>query len=232
MKDTKSWAGTFLLAILAGIGIALGCTIYLSSKDPVMGAFLFSFGLMTICAFGWKLFTGQVGYVSYLNMNHWIFLLLVWCGNYTGTFLTSTLLSFTRHGQKLQEKAIQITQAKLDDTYLSLFLLAIFCGMLMFIAVDGFKNNPHSVGKYLGVIFSVMLFILCGFEHCVANMFYFLMAGMTTKSMICILVMSVGNAVGGAGLSAAMSWVRRAAEPPKKEEPTDAACVSVETMVH
>lgn len=66
------------------------------------------------------------------------------------------------------------------------------------IAVDGFKNNPHELGKYLALFFGVMVFILCGFEHCVANMYYFSIAGMWNgKALLWLLVMTAGNAVGG-----------------------------------
>ena len=68
----------------------------------------------------------------------------------------------------------------------------------MFIAVDGFKNNPHEIGKYIGVFMGVIVFILAGFEHCIANMFYFSVANMWSgKALLYLLVMSVGNACGG-----------------------------------
>ena len=43
-----------------------------------------------------------------------------------------------------------------------------------------------------------MVFILCGFEHCVANMYYFSVAGMWSgKALVYLLVMTLGNSVGG-----------------------------------
>ena len=78
------------------------------------------------------------------------------------------------------------------------FVLSVFCNILMFIAVDGYKNNPHELGKYLGIFLGVIVFILCGFEHCVANMFYFSVANVWGgKALLYMLVMSVGNACGG-----------------------------------
>jgi formate/nitrite transporter FocA (FNT family) len=68
----------------------------------------------------------------------------------------------------------------------------------MFIAVDGFKNNPHELGKYIGIFMGVIVFILCGFEHCVANMYYFSVANMwSIKALGYLLVMSFGNGCGG-----------------------------------
>jgi formate/nitrite transporter FocA (FNT family) len=127
-----------------------------------------------------------------------LFLLNVWLGNLLGTFLVANLLRLTRIGAALNEKAAALCATKLADSPLSIFVLAIFCNILMYIAVDGFKNNPHEFGKYLGLFFGVSVFILCGFEHCVANMFYFSMAGVwDLHTFIWLLIMTAGNMVGG-----------------------------------
>ena len=76
----------------------------------------------------------------------------------------------------------------------SLFLLAVFCGFLMFIAVDGYKQSGSPVILFLGV----GAFILCGFEHCIADMFYFSVAGMwPAQAAAAVLVITLGNSVGG-----------------------------------
>ena len=69
---------------------------------------------------------------------------------------------------------------------------------LIWLAVEGYRNNPHPAGKYLSLFFGVTVFILCGFEHCVANMYYISAAGMWSwKALGWILVMTLGNSVGG-----------------------------------
>ena len=70
--------------------------------------------------------------------------------------------------------------------------------MLIWLAVEEFRSNPHPAGKYLSLFFGVAVFILCGFEHCVANMYYFSVAGMWSwKTLLWVLVMTLGNSVGG-----------------------------------
>ena len=87
---------------------------------------------------------------------------------------------------------------KLEDGLLSIFILSVFCDMLIWLAVEGFRSNPHPLGKYLSLFFGVTVFILCGFEHCVANMYYFSVAGMWSwKTLAWVLVMTLGNSVGG-----------------------------------
>lgn len=188
----------FVLAVLAGMCIAVGGTIFLSLDNKVLGAFLFTVGLFTICVNGFNLFTGKVGYALDNPPSYLLFLSNVWLGNLVGTWLVAALLGFTRIGAALQDKASFLCDTKLGDCALSVFILAIFCNLLMYIAVDGFKNNQHEIGKYLGLFFGVVVFILCGFEHCVANMFYFSMAGVwDLHTLVWLLIMTAGNCVGG-----------------------------------
>jgi formate/nitrite transporter FocA (FNT family) len=81
---------------------------------------------------------------------------------------------------------------------LSLFILGIVCDILIYIGVDGYNKNPHEVGKYLSLLFGVTVFILCGTEHCVADIFYYHAAAAWTPDLLFrLLVITAGNAVGG-----------------------------------
>lgn len=85
-------------------------------------------------------------------------------------------------------------EIKVDDSLGSLFLLGIFCGALMYIAVEGYKQTKNPVILFMGVA----TFILCGFEHCIADMFYISVASMWSgRALLCIAVISLGNAAGG-----------------------------------
>ena len=98
----------------------------------------------------------------------------------------------------MTERAAAMCEVKFSDSLLSVFILAIFCNILIYIAVEGFARHPHQIGKYLSLFFGVTIFILCGFEHCVANMYYISMANAwSAKALVFILVNTLGNAVGG-----------------------------------
>lgn len=188
---------SFLYSILAGVCIGIGGTVFLSCDNKVTGAVFFCLGLFAICTFGFNLFTGKVGYIFENPPAYTGFVLTVWLGNLIGTGLVGYAVRATRISG-IAEKAAALCQTKLDDSLLSIFILSVFCNILMFIAVDGFKNNPHQLGKYLGIFLGVIVFILCGFEHCVANMYYFSVANMwSAKAFGYLLVMSLGNACGG-----------------------------------
>ena len=188
---------SFLYSVLGGMCIGIGGVVFLSCENKVTGSIFFCLGLFTICTFGLNLFTGKVGYVFEQPPAYTAFVLSVWLGNLVGTGLVGYGMRLTRIAG-IAEKAAVLCQTKLDDNLLSIFILSIMCNILMFIAVDGFKNNPHEVGKYIGVFMGVIVFILCGFEHCVANMFYFSVANMWSgKAFLYLIVMSIGNACGG-----------------------------------
>ena len=190
-------AASFLDSILGGMCIGIGGVVFLSCESKVVGAVFFCLGLFAICTFGFNLFTGKVGYVFQRPLRYTGFVLSVWLGNLIGTGIVGYAVRAARIAG-IAEKAAGMCQTKLDDSLVSIFILSVFCNILMFIAVDGFRNNPHEIGKYIGIFLGVTVFILCGFEHCVANMFYFSVANAWSgRTVLYLLVMSVGNACGG-----------------------------------
>ncbi len=187
-----------IMSILAGAAISIGGAAFLSLDSKVLGALFFCVGLFMVCTLGFHLFTGKVCDLPRRSPAYLGFLALAWVGNLIGAELVALGLGATRIGPALAEKAAALCAAKTGDSLPSLFLLGIFCNILIYIAVESFRNNPHQLGKYLGLIFGVTVFILCGFEHCVADMFYFAMAGWWSgRTILCLLVITAGNAVGG-----------------------------------
>lgn len=202
MKKTETGRGWLLPCIagsvLAGFSVGLGGLAFLSVENRIIGSALFTVGLFTICTFGLSLYTGRVCYVFQNGPDYALQLPLIWLGNLLGTGLTAWLASLTRAAPMLRERAGDLCRVKLDDSLLSLFVLGIFCNVLIYIAVEGYKNNPHELGKYLSLLFGVMVFILIGSEHCVADMFYFWMAAVWSgRTLLCLLVITLGNSVGG-----------------------------------
>lgn len=194
MKQLK----ILISGMIAGLAISLGGTVFLSSDSKMIGAVAFTVGLFTVCTMGLNLYTGKICYIFENDRNYALNLPIIWLGNLAGTFLTAQVLLMSRIAPTLREKAATLCEIKLSDNLLSIFILAIFCNMLIYIAVDGFKNNPHELGKYLALFFGVVVFILCGFEHCVANMFYFSIAGVwSARTLLYVIVMTFGNSVGG-----------------------------------
>lgn len=188
---------SFISSILAGVAIGLGGVVYLSIENTVLGALFFTVGLFTICTLGLNLFTGKVCYIFDNKPAYTLWTLTIWLGNLVGTSLVALAVRAARIAG-ITQRAAAICEIKLNDTSLSVFILAILCNMLIFIAVDNYKNCKHEIGKYLGLFFGVMVFILSGYEHCIADMFYFSVSGAwNLHTVIYLLIITAGNAVGG-----------------------------------
>lgn len=186
----------FVSAILSGVFISIGGIAFLTVENKEVGALLFSVGLLAICTNSLALYTGKVCYCLD-DRNNIMDLPFVWLGNLIGTVISSYLISLTRIST-ICARAKQICLTKINDDLLSIFILALFCNFLIYLAVDGYKNNHHQLGKYLSLLFGIVIFVTCGFEHCVANMFYFSLARMwSKKSIIFIIVNTLGNSIGG-----------------------------------
>lgn len=183
----------FIGAVLAGLAIGVGGTVFLSIPDSVVGALMFTVGLFVICLHGLNLFTGKVGYLVGKPVSYLWDLLVIWLGNLAGTFLAGASARASRIGG-IAQRAQGMCDVKLNDSLLSLFLLAIFCGLLMYAAVEGYKTSKQPL-----ILFAcVAAFILCGFEHCIADMYYFSVAGMWSwNALLRILLITLGNALGG-----------------------------------
>ena len=188
------------LSVLSGIMSAVGGTIYLSCCAKgwaPLGAFLFAAGLYTICLYGFNLYTGKVGYIAY-HFNDFAYIrlvLLILAFNLLATYLLGILASYAFPA--IVEPAKKIYSAKLAAPLPRLFITGIFCGLLMFLAVDAWKK-----GSQIGCFIYIPVFILSGFDHSIANSFYNGAANgfsdaFTAQNLIVILTVIVGNAVGG-----------------------------------
>ena len=188
----------FLSAVLAGLSIGFGGLVFLSVENRIIGAFLFAIGLFCVCTMGFHLFTGKVCYVLQSDKSYALSIPLIWLGNLVGTGLVAGAATLTRIGPAVRERAAALCAVKTGDSLVSLFFLGVLCNIFIYIAVEGYKSNPHPLGKYMALVLGVMVFILCGTEHCVADMFYFSMAGAwSVRAVLCLLVITVGNAAGG-----------------------------------
>lgn len=187
----------YLFGIMAGISISMGGIAFLSSGNKIVGALFFTIGLFMVLVFKFNLFTGKVCYALDNKPNYILRLIVIWLGNFTGAVLIGAVLSLTRLNS-LQEACVALANIKLNDSVISLFILGVFCNMLIYLAVHGFNNFENPFFKVLALFFGVSVFVLCGFEHCVADMFYFAFASSWSWAMLGrLLIITLGNIVGG-----------------------------------
>lgn len=192
----KKYFNYLVKGIFAGIMIGIGGTIYLSLDNKIIGSFLFSIGLLMICMYNMNLYTGKIGYIVVSNKSYLIELFLTLIGNFIGTYILALGILNSRFSS-ISDKAKVICDMKLNDNLLSILILSCLCGVLMYIAVNNYKKHSTSIGKYMGIFMCVMVFILSGYEHSIANMFYFSVGGLLSwNTLLYILVMVIGNSIG------------------------------------
>ena len=184
--DIRQSYNTFVLSIMSGLMIGFGGIVFLMCTNRIVGATLFSFGLLTIICQGFALYTGRIGYFRTYGA---LSLLITIAGNFVGTFIMAKAFQLTRHTVDI----VSVVTPKLQDSSLSVFLLSIGCGAMMYLAVDSYRKSK----SWLFVIMPIVIFILSGFEHSIANMFYISLAGEWGWEAIRITAIAiVGNGIG------------------------------------
>lgn len=188
------------LSILSGVMISIGCCAYLSCISlgyKWLGSILFAAGLYTICQFGFNLYTGKVGYIALRlkDAKYYGLVALILFFNLLTTYLLGILFAYTF--PSIVDVTKKIYEAKLSAPLLRLFLSGIFCGILMFLSVDSWKQ-----GSKIGVFIYIPAFIMAGFDHSIANSFYNGVANgfssaFTIHNALVVLVVVLGNAAGG-----------------------------------
>lgn len=186
----KDIASLVLRSMLAGMTIGFGCIAYVLNIDnKILGSFLFSLALLTVLVQEMILYTGKIGFVE--NIYDGVIMIPVMLFNMVGIYIVGRIITYT----SLDFSAvIPLVNAKLSAPDISSFILAICCGVMMYFAVYNFKKEKHP----LYVIMPIMCFILCGFEHCIADMGYFAIAAVPfdTNFFIKMGLYIAGNGIG------------------------------------
>ncbi len=231
-KATTPIARLFGLAMLAGAFIAFAgastvaasATVADPSTAKVITALLFPAGLVMVVLAGSELFTGDclmvisaaAGRISVLE------LLRTWCvvylGNLAGSVLVAAAVVFGHtpdlFGGVMAQSLVSTAQAKVSLSASDGLLRGILCNVLVCIAVWIAAGGSTATEKIFGLYPPIFLFVLAGYEHCVANMFY-IPAGIFAAAEYGIaaeglgwgsfflknlLPVTAGNIIGGAGV--------------------------------
>lgn len=233
-KVGLSPAKCFVLAMAAGVFIGFGATFFLTfTADPTLtfgvkklvGGICFCLGLALVICCGAELFTGNSLMVAALAskkitwgglLKNWVIVIL---GNLVGSLLLVFIVAMAGiAGIKAGDSTIGANMAtvaagKIGLPWVQIFFRGILCNMLVCLAVwIGFAGKTI-VDKVVGIILPISAFVACGFEHCVANMFFLPMGMVADPSKVDItgilynLSASIpGNIVGGAILVGLAYW--------------------------
>lgn len=199
-KTKTAPAKVFVLAMFAGAFIAFGALYFcVFLGDPTMpfavqravGGLCFCLGLVLVLCCGAELFTGNSLMVTALAsrkitlsamLKNWA---IVWVGNLAGA-LVAVLLVFLAHIADLNGGAVggamvSVAVSKVTPDWITLFFKGILCNIFVCLAVWIGFGARTVVDKVVGILIPISAFVACGFEHCVANMF-FLPMGLVAKT--------------------------------------------------
>ena len=249
-KTKLAMGRAFALSILAGMMIGTGATFMLLVKgdatlsfaaSQILGGLCFALGLLCVIVAGAELFTGNClmvcaaadGKISWVDvLKNWV---IVYVGNLVGSLLLVAILLGANFagmgGGAVGDAMINTAYSKISLGPDVIFFRGIMCNWLVCLAVwMGFAGRTV-IDKVFTTIFPVMAFVACGFEHCVANMFFLpmgvaafntygfkgeidptkldAMAQALNVGGICynIGLATLGNIVGGAILVGMIYWV-------------------------
>ena len=179
--------------VLAGCLVSIGGTVLLSCDNRYIGALLFCIALLAICWFGFNLYTGKVGFLVADHSGRSLATAYIGLlGNFLGTLMMGFLIAAAVPA--LRETARQACALRLEQLPLQTFLRGCFCGVLMYVAV--WTNREKNT--IIGILFCIPVFVLSGFEHSIADMFYFSLAAELFRpaSLLFLLLVVLGNSLG------------------------------------
>lgn len=176
-------------AFTAGSIIGLSCMIYASCSNTIIGALLFSIGLLTILYCKLPLYTGMVGCTKLKDTAN---LLPVIIFNQLGVMVIAFMCLFT-FPESMIATITHIASSKISESMLNAISQAILCGVLMQMAVTAFRKDA----PYLTVL-CVASFIIAGFEHSIANFFWLFFCGknLMVNVILYSILYLIGNGIG------------------------------------
>lgn len=190
-----------LSAIFAGFYIGIGVVAYYMIPDKLFGSIFFAVGILLVSFFFNMLFTRVSPLFPFKEYNVYD-MVIAFVGNFIGAAICALLINSTRLKESILSNLIHTVEKKIGDNLLSQLIMAIFCAVLVGYAVIISKYYFDKKGIVIFMyVFLVAAFVVIGFDHVVANMFYYMFysfnEGFKTEMISSFAVVGLGNIIGG-----------------------------------
>ncbi len=206
-KLTKAQFISFcFMSFCSGIMIGVGGTAFLFSLHlfaewgRLIGSVLFSLGILAIVMFEMKLFTGLISDIPEMGAKNWWKLPVCFVGNMLGVIFAAVLVYYSPLADMVVPQAQAMMNVKLEAEFWGLKALcsSILCGFLITLSIGAVNYAPRKkLSTTVGVMFPIIVFAFCGFDHSVANTLYIYFLGFSGKAVLYLLVCVAGNILGG-----------------------------------
>ena len=208
--------------IFAGAAISLGGIANISSGSKLFGSLFFVIGLFLVLTTDLNLFTGKVCYVFDNKPKYIPDLIIIYLSNLIGASVVGYALRLDKFLPYAENYSVGLS-TRMDYPFWQVIILGFFCNVLIYIAVNGYKTQDKEWKKVCSLFFGVSVFVLCGFEHSVADMFYISFCNMWSgKAVLFLLSVTIGNILGGIIIPLIKKLFLDGKE--KTDRPTESAC--------
>lgn len=215
VKVNKRFNEKLILSFVAGAAVAFGYLASLKSQSivpggigTVIGALVFPIGLMIVLIPGGELLTGNMMVVgtSYLHkdvsltdlIKNWLTILF---GNFLGSIFVAYF--FVVYLETVEPSFLTTAvNSKLDPTYMQMLVSGVACNIFVGLSVWIYQQSKDNFLKFMAIWFPIMVFVILGFQHVVANMFLLAVPLMLNTISLMqyitnIIFVFIGNAIGG-----------------------------------
>lgn len=202
-KNIKDFLDFGVRSIFAGVVIGMAAIAYLIctiKSSAIIGAIMFSFALLMIFMTELRLFTGSIALIPETPRKRLWVLPVSFIGNLIGVLLIALVVHCSALESQIGETATAVANAKLGNGLVSAFFTSILCGVCISFSVIAAKNaTAQSIPPALFIAFPVVIFVVCGFEHSVANLAYFAFSSIpfTWEIVWFFALIILGNLLGG-----------------------------------
>lgn len=218
-KAKLTWEKFLVLGMFAGIFVGIGGYIYIvilagmKGVNPILSKMLasicFTFGIFAVVVSGGDLFTGNILMEAPLlgkkitlqkMLKNWI---LIYIFNFLGGICVALLAYYSGLvNQGVVEYLHKMVGSKVTTPFIQLVLKGVGCNFLVCCGVWMSYASKDVISKYFAAGIPVVIFLVLGFEHSVANMFYFALAFLLSEVNISgifynLIPVTIGNIIGG-----------------------------------
>ena len=223
-KADNGLSRVFMLAVMAGMQIGMGALLMTIVKSDsalsfglsqLLGGMSFSLGLICVVVAGAELFTGNslmvMGAMSHrfswgALAKNWA---VVWAGNLVGALVLVGVIAacgtWGMNGGAVGDTMVSVATSKAGLPWLTAFFRGIMCNVLVCLAVWMGFAGKSVIDKIFTCIFPVMAFVACGFEHCIANMFFLPIGTLAFANGYGASVAGAADALTAAGIASNIS---------------------------
>ena len=188
-----------IMVSIGGVGLLISMSVFDGAMGNLVGAIIFSLAMFVVTTFELNLITGMSTRILTMGVKNMWKLPLSLFFNVIGIAFTAILVRWSHVQVGVTATAVMGKKLCADGWVLHSVCSGILCGMLIGLSVLLSKHSPKkNLSASIGVLFPIIVFVFCGFDNSLANVYYMFMCdGMTFSMVVYCFISLFGNLIGG-----------------------------------